>query len=210
MAHFEELQELWKSLPVRQPLSFDPRGLTASLRKFGKRQLYFNSFKIILIVAQFIWFVWAWGNNHGPARVPVLAGYFCMLPALLTLIFREWRNQLGISRLDFSEPSVDFVRHAIYRLTLQKNPFHGIFWFLMISLCCGLNLMVAGFHLKDIESGESLSMTSRVVAHAIATAFPFAIYAFGLKVREKRFQWECRSLMTQLETLKNALEERSE
>jgi hypothetical protein len=49
-----------------------------------------------------------------------------------------------------------------------------------------------------------------LVWHLAGSLFPFAAYYGGAKLRVKRFEFECRSLVDRLTAMQEVLEERSE
>jgi hypothetical protein len=196
MARFEELQELWQNQPSRTPAAFDARGLAEELRRFGRQQNWINGVKVLLLVCVF------W---RMPARVhwtPVaLCGTLLTMAGVVVYLVLDWRNQIGLSRLDFSAPSVEFVRDARTRLQHQLNPMRRAFWLLVVTVGGGLNLLLLA------HPAPLLSV--RIARHLSATAVPFAAYVVGQKIREFRFKRECGAVLEKLEALLQALEEKS-
>ena len=196
MVRFEELQELWQNQPPRTPAAFDVRGLTAELQRFGRHQTWLNSLKTILLVGTFVRMV----TRTGEAPLTI-AGAVLMYIGLTTYLVLDWRNQIGISRLDFSAPSVAFVRQARTRLQDQLNPMRRVFWLLVITVGGGFNLVLLAWPEASV---------SRVIArHLTATALPFAAYVWGQKIRAFRFRRECGAVMERLEALIRTMEEQS-
>jgi hypothetical protein len=194
MVRFEELQQLWQNQPPQAPPAFDVRGLTAELRRFGRQQTWINSLKVILLLVTFVRIL---TRTH---QAPVaIAGMVLMYIGMITYLVLDWRNQIGISRLDFSAPSVEFIRQARARLQHQLNPMRRVFWLLVITVGGGFNLLLLGHPPGPL---------SQVVAlHLAATAMPFALYVLGLKIRTFRFRRECGAVMERLEALIRAMEE---
>lgn len=189
MAPFEELQELWQNQPAP--------ALTRQLRRFGRQQTGINLLvKVILLACLFVplltRFSWA------PVAV---CGTVLLYTGLVTYLVLDWRNQIGISRLDFSTPSVEFVRQTRDRLRHQLNPMRRVFWLLAVSVGGGFNLILLARH------GASLSQ--RIYEHLSATALPFAAYVLGLKIRQFRFKRECGAVLEHLDALLHSLEEHS-
>lgn len=197
MVRFEELQDLWQNQQDRPAVHLDPRGLTDDLRRFGRRQTYINLAKVALIIADFT-FLWV-RQRHS---LLAIAGGLVMLAGLVFYLFLDWRNQIGISRMNFSEPSVAFVHQALARLHQQRDPFEKCFWPLIISVSGGLNLLLWG-------TAGGAPLERQIVRHLTATALPFAAYAIGLKIRAKRYELECRPIETKLRTMLSALQERA-
>ena len=194
MVRFEELQELWQKQPIRLPAAFDARGLAAELQRFGRQQTRINLVRTLVLAATAARL--ATNNRPTPATI---AGALLMLSGMVVYLVLDWRNQIGISRLDFSAPSVEFVRLARARLQHQLNPMRRVFWLLVLTVGGGFNLMLLGKPAK--------SVTVTVVGHAIATALPFVAYGLGQKIRQFRFRRECGAVMERLDTLIRAMEE---
>ncbi len=196
MVRFEELQQLWQNQPPQAPAAFDVRGLTAELRRFGRRQTWINSLKVILLIATFVRILTR--TREAPLGI---AGVVLMYIGLTIYLVFDWRNQVGISRLDFSAPSVAFVRQARVRLQYQLNPMRRVFWLLAITVGGGFNLVLLA------HPGGPLSTV--IARHLTATALPFAAYVLGLKIRAFRFRRECGAVMERLEALIRTMEEQS-
>ncbi len=137
----------------------------------------------------------------GYGSVLAIAGVALMYFGLVTYVVMDWRNQIGISRLDFSAPSVEFVHRARQRLQHQMNPMRKLFWFFLLTLGGGFNLFLL--------SRPRGTLTVMIVRHLTATTLPFASYVLGVKIREFRFRRECGAVMERLDTLVRALEERT-
>jgi hypothetical protein len=196
MVRFEELQQLWQNQPPQAPPAFDVHGLAAELRRFGRRQTWINSLKVILLIATFVRIVTVTGG------APVaIAGLLLMCIGLVTYLVLDWRNQIGITRLDFSAPSVEFIRLARARLRHQLNPARRVLWLLVLTVGGGFNLV-----LLEAPRGSVLMVIAR---HLTATALPFAAYVLGEKIRMFRFRRECGAVMQRLEALVRAMEEQS-
>lgn len=196
MARFEELQELWQSQPARLPVDFDLLGLTEELRRFGRRQNWINLFKAAVLIGTFFRIL---TRNLGEPWA--VCGTLLIFTGLVTYLVLDWRNQIGLSRLDFSAPSVEFIRHAKERLQHQLNPMRPVFWLLVISVGGGFNLILLARH--------HATLSQRIDEHLFATALPFFAYVLGQKIREFRFKRECGAVMERLDSLLQALEEKS-
>lgn len=195
MVRFEELQELWQNQPAQAPFGFDVRGLTEELRRFGHQQNWINGVKVASLAYAVVRLMM--GSHGAPWAV---CGTLLMSAGLVTYLVLDWRNQIGLSRLDFSSPSVEFIRHAQERLQHQLNPMRRVFWLLVVSVGGGFNLILLARH--------GATLAQRIGEHLFATALPFAAYVFGLKVRQFRFKRECGAVMERLDTLLQALEEK--
>ncbi|MDR3698633.1 MAG: hypothetical protein P4L56_03300 [Candidatus Sulfopaludibacter sp.] len=196
MVRFEELQQLWQNQPPQAPAAFDVRGLTGELRRFGRQQTWINSFKVALLLATFVRILTR--THEAPVAI---AGMVLMYIGMITYLVLDWRNQIGISRLDFSAPSVEFIRQARVRLRHQLNPMRRVFWLLAITVGGGFNLLLLA------QPRGSLSLV--IARHLAATAMPFAVYGIGLKIRTFRFRRECGEVMERLEALIRTMEEKS-
>lgn len=194
MAPFEELQELWQSQPEQAAVAFDVRGLTQQLQRFGRNQTWINRIKVAAMAILFSRLVIRLYTSP-----MALCGIVLLFTGLVAYVVLDWRNQIGISRLDFSAPSVEFVRKARARLQHQLNPMHRIFWMLVICVGGGLNLLLAA------RSGNSLS--ERVYEHLGAIALPFAAYAMAERIRRFRFRRECGAVLERVEALIRTMED---
>lgn len=196
MARFEDLQELWQQQTEQAPAAFDARGLTEQLRRFGRNQTWINLFKVVVLV-------WCFSRilvRSDFALLPMI-GAVLLLIGLAVYLMLDWRNQIGLSKLDFSAPSAEFVRRAHERLRHQLNPMRRVFWLEVVCIAGGFNLVLLA------RTHASLAM--RIANHLTATALPFVAYVGGQKIREFRFKRECGAVMERLETLLHALEEHS-
>src|ERR1035438_4418945 len=163
MARFEELQELWQSQPAQPPVGFDLRGLTEELRRFGRRQNWINGIKVAVLAYALVRLTMP--SRGAPWAV---CGTLLMSAGLATYLVLDWRNQIGLSRLDFSSPSVEFIRQAQERLQHQLNPMRRVFWLLVVSVGGGFNLILLARH--------GATLAQRIEEHLFATALPFAAY----------------------------------
>lgn len=196
MVPFEELQELWQSQPPRLPAAFDVRGLTEELRRFGRNQTWINLIKLFLLAFVFLRMldIFRWPPT-------AVFGAVLMFTGLLIYVVLDWRNQIGISRLDFSSPSMEFIRCAHRRLRHQLNPMRRLFWLIAICVGGGFNLIVSA------RSGRS--GVGRIAEHLAASALPFIAYVIGARIREFRFRRECGAVLERLDALLRAMEEQS-
>ena len=196
MVRFEELQELWQNQAAPSPGAFDPRGLTEELRRFGRRQTAINLLKVALMAWMFVRLM---NSRHWTATA--IWGTILMYSGVVTYLVLDWRNQIGISRLDFSASSVEFVRGASERLQHQLNPMRSLFWFFIVTIGGGFNLVLLEPH------GASPAVL--IGQHLTATALPFAAYLLGEKIREFRFRRECGAVLERVEALLRTMEQHS-
>jgi hypothetical protein len=199
MVPFEELQELWRSQPaaLAEPDAAErATELTEAFRRYGRRQNYFNVVRLAAVLLQ----IGLWVRVKEPRSLLTLSGMAVLVLGELVFLFSDWRNQLGIARLSFTGPTLEFVRTTIQRLYEQRNPFRRNGWFLGVALAVGLNLLVLA---KD----QRLAPLERIAYHLTACAGPFAVYVIGLKIRSKRWRYECLPLVERLRAIERALEE---
>jgi hypothetical protein len=189
MAQFERLQELWQGQEAPLRTTPDTSKLTRSLRVYGRRQHYFDIGKAVLVSS-----VLGWSLADAHASLPVISGLALIAVAAAALLIQDWRSQRAIARLDFSEPSLEFVRSTIARILEQRDPCRRYYWPFMGSMVIGMNLMLAGPH--------------RLWLRILASTMPFLAFELGLWVRHKRFEAQCRPLLDELAQLRTALEER--
>jgi hypothetical protein len=188
MAPLEELQRLWQSQPQPAMAAVDSHGMKDALGRFARRQNLIYSVKAALVLG----LVWFCLSIVGLSALTA-AGAALLAGGALAVLVTDWRNQLGIARLDFTKPSAGFVDSVLERLREPNAHFRRLLWLHMIPICAGLNLMLAAHS---------------IAAHATATLGPFAGYAIGMKLRSKRYAAEYRPIVERLKAMKMALEER--
>ena len=193
MAPFEELQELWQTQAAPLATSLDVRGVAEELRRFGRNQMWINGVKLVVMVSMCASLVRK--SQGAPLAV---AGTILLFCGLLLYIVLDWRNQIGLSRLDFSAPSVEFVKGTRERLRHQLNPMHRLFWVFILTIGGGCNLLVL--------AGSVRSGAARIPDHVLATVLPFIGYAVGVKIRQIRFRRECGAVLEKVDTLLRNME----
>src|SRR4051812_27734317 len=122
MTRFEELQGLWQAQtgPAVSPDKIAT--LTRSLQNYGQRQKWIIAGKGLLVSA-----ILGWALSR--CRLPnQIAGLLLVGVAAGMLLILEWRNQRRISRLDFTAPSLSFVKDASDRLIAQLRPVRRVYW----------------------------------------------------------------------------------
>jgi hypothetical protein len=197
MVPFEELQELWQSQPtaLAPPNAVRAAELTEAFRRYGRRQNYINVFRLSAVLFQILWVL------IKTIRTPLtLCGLALLVLGESVYLFSDWRNQLGIARLNFTEPSLEFVRTTIQRLFDQRNPVRQHFWLLVVTVAGGMNLLVLA---KD----RHFALLERIAYHLTACATPFAACVLGLQIRGKRWRYECLPLVERLRAVERALQE---
>jgi hypothetical protein len=187
---FEELQELWQSQRAPLLFSLDVRGVPEQLRRFGRNQAWINSFKLCLISYMSISLVAI--RHWAPLAI---CGGLLFLGGLLLYLVLDWRNQIGLSRMDFSAPSVEFVQRAHQRLQQQLNPMRRLFWVFELSIGGGLILLLL-----------SQPAHHRIGDYIGAAALPFVAYVLGERIRRFRFRRECGAVLEKVESLLKTME----
>jgi hypothetical protein len=197
MVRFEELQDLWQNEPQTQPpaVAAESRGMAAALRRFRRRQGVINRIKVVAIVS----ITWFLHSQLSVSVLPVL-GQGLFLAGMITAIITDWRIQSAVARLDFTRPSVGFVDATLERLRDPNAPFRRTGWLGIALVAAGSNLMFAG-------PSAAEALPARIVSHTAATLVLFAAFAFGLKVRAKRYAMDDRPLVERLAAMKAALDE---
>ena len=196
MVEFDELRQLWQKQP--QPDSaaaLDGRAMSEVLRRFHRRQTAINCVRASLVIFMVIFMPIR--EHMAPTGV---AGVALLFVGLAIYLVEDWRNQIGIARLDFTKSSEGFVESSLQRLRDMRYPFRRTFWILIVSLVCGMNLITWAHHSTVFKT---------VLMHSNATAFPFLAYWLGAKIRAKRFDLECRPIMEKLLSMQRAVEERT-
>jgi hypothetical protein len=195
---FEELQQLWQSQPQPAAEAVDSHGVADELRRFGRRQNIIFSAKASLILWQIGYCFWRVGVS-----ILSVSGEAIFLAGAISFLVTDWRNQLGIARLDFTKPWAGFVDSALERLRDPNAPFRRWFWLNMLLVGVGANLLLGC-------RWAASTPQQRWVSHATATATPFACWVVGLTLRTKRYELEYRPLMERLTAMKKALAEQSQ
>src|SRR5579863_8732429 len=137
MVEFEELRQLWqKQAAPDHALALDGRAMSVVLRKFHRRQTAINCLRAAALVFLLIF---APIRTHMALR-PVL-GILLMEIGLTLYLIADWRNQIGIARLDFTKPSVGFVESSLERLYDMRYPFRRTFWVFIGPAVVGFNLL---------------------------------------------------------------------
>src|SRR5450755_461619 len=139
MAQFEKLQQLWERQPPAAMPAHDAAALSDAFRRYGRRHdlIYFG--KTVVIACQLIFLVTL--LRHRPLE---LFGACVVDFSAILFMVSDWRTQRAIARLNFAEPSVEFLRSALARLHAQRNPFRTReFYIAMGGVWIGLNIMLA-------------------------------------------------------------------
>jgi len=198
MVRFDELQELWQKQQTPFRPAVDTAALTRGFRAFGRRQHVINAAKLALILVQVGWMFLTLRKVGALA----LAGAGIIAAGEAIFLALDWRSQFGIARSTFANPSVVFIEDTIERLRRQRYPLGGYVWILLLSITFGLNLILW-------DSRPPGAPLRRFGVHAGFTGFALVCYRFGLWIRSRRFESECRPLIAQLTAMRQELEERS-
>lgn len=198
MVEFDELRQLWqKQAQPDSMLTLDGRAMSEVLRRFHRRQTIINCVRASLLLFMVI-FV----PIRGHMSPTVVAGVAFLFVGMAIYLVEDWRNQIGIARLDFTKPSAGFVESSLQRLRDMRYPFRRTFWILIVSVVCGMNLITW-------TAEHHSTVFKAVLMHSNATAFPFLAYWLGVKIRAKRFDLECRPIMEKLLAMRQVMEEHS-
>jgi hypothetical protein len=84
-----------------------------------------------------------------------------------------------------------------------NSPFRRTGWLGIALVAAGMNLMFAG-------ASATETVPSRIASHAAMTLLLFALFAFGLKIRAKRYAMEYKPLVERLTAMKATLEEHAQ
>jgi hypothetical protein len=194
MAPFEELQQLWQGQAQRSVSRRDAAALSSGFRRYGRRQDLIFLGKTVIIACQLIFLVWL--LRHRP--LALFGACIADFGAILFMV-SDWRTQRAIARLNFAEPSVEFLRSALARLEAQRNPFRRREFFIaMGGVWIGCNLMLTKWSQRTFAGVLGVL--------AFTTALPFAAYGVGRWIRGRRFEMECRPLIDRLQSVLRTLE----
>ena len=185
MAHFEDLQTLWQQHSVRTLAAPQAAEFTAAFRRYGRRQDLINLTKLLFISVQMALITGA--LRHRPR---MLFGACLAVFCSLLFLFRDWRDQRAVARLNFAEPSTEFLHDAIARLNAQRDPFRKREFYIAIGgAFIGLNMMFESWG-----------------GHLSTLAMPFLIYRLGRFVRDRRFRREAQPLIDRLSAVLETME----
>lgn len=197
MAPFEELQALWQKQQPPAARGPDGTALTRELHRYGRRRNLISVVKAVL-VSGLVW----WMIDRLHRRPLTLAGALWVSAAAVVFLILDWRRQYAIAHLNFTEPSLGFVRHAMAQLREDGELFRKQFQLLVLNAAIGINVIYLG------TLGGSAS--HRIYTHLVGTAVALAAWRLGRWVREKRVEGERRPLLAQLTAMARAFEEGTE
>jgi len=188
MANFEELQQVWQQQRGASFTHFDAADLTGAFRSYGRRNDAINLLKLLILATQLCLIVTFLRER------PISLFGACLVDCSgLYFMLSDWRNQRAIARLNFASPSLDFVRIAVERLKLQRDPFRTREF--LIALC---GFWTGG--LIVLADHWSRARHPWLFAN-VMIGLPFLGFAFGRWIRRTRFRRECQPLLERLETL---------
>src|SRR5258707_15513238 len=107
MAPFEELQQLWKGRTQLAVPQRDAAALSRYLRRYGRPHDLIFLGKTVVVACQLIFLV----VLLRPRPLALFGACIADFSAILFMI-SDWRTQRAIARLNFAEPSVEFLRSA--------------------------------------------------------------------------------------------------
>ncbi len=198
MAPFEELQQIWKDQPQPFAVPLDVRGTLIALAAFRRRQNIINVLKACLILFMIGYFA-----SRQPGSLLIVCGGALIVAGSMNLLIGDWRNQMGITRLDFSSPSLQFIDQALARLDDPNAGLRRRLWLNILLICAGINLA----NLSDPPSG---SRAYSLLMHLASTAAILIALAVGLKIHAVRMKLEYRPIRRRLLALKLAIDEENQ
>jgi hypothetical protein len=190
---FEQLQELWRNqqpAPARVP---DAAALTRELHRYGRKRSLIYLVKAVLLLLQIVWMI---ARLRGSPLA--MAGAIWIAAAEIVFLILNWRRQMAIAGMNFTEPSLDFVAHAMAKLRGDRPRFRQQCAVLAFSAAGGINLIYLG-----ILHG---AVSQRIAEHLAGTAVALVAWRLGLWLREKRDAAERRPLIAQLTAMERALQ----
>ena len=191
MAPLEELQQLWQHQPLAE---MNLRRTWDALDRFGRRQHVINALKIVLIAFE-TWFCF---TRLGVSKLTV-CGQALFVAGAINIVFRDWRNQLGLARADFSAPSIHFVNETLARLDDPNAGLRKRLWRNLLVIVCGLNLV-------SYSRPSASAPLLRALVHLGLSSMLFAAAAIGAHLHAQRCRLEYRPIRKQLVAMKAALE----
>ena len=192
--HFEQLQELWRNQESPPAGGPDAAALTREFHRYGRKRSLINLVKTALVLFQIVWMI---SRMHGNPLA--LTGAIWIAVAEIVFLILDWRRQMAIAGMNFTEPSLGFVAHAMARLRDDRPRFRRQWAVLVCSAAGGINLI----HLGVLQG----SVSYRIGEQLADTALAVVVWRLGLWIREKRDQAERRPLIAQLTAMERALKE---
>jgi hypothetical protein len=190
---FRQLQELWRNQPPPAHVP-DAAALTRELHRYGRKRSFIFLVKAVLAVFQIVWMIASLGG--GPLA---LTGAIWIGGAEIAFLILDWRRQMAIANMNFTEPSLGFVAHATARLREDRLRFRKQFAVLVFSIAGAINLI----YLENLHGTAG----HRIAEHLEFTGTMLVAWRLGLWLREKRDRAERRPLIAQLTAMERALKE---
>ena len=191
MAPLEELQQLWQHQPL---MEMNVRRVWGDLDRFGRRQHVINAMKVALIAVE-TWFCF---TRLGVSSLTV-CGQALFIVGTMNIVFRDWRKQVGIARMDFSAPSVHFIDQALARLDDPNAGLRKGLWRDLLLVIGGLNLLI---YSRPSPSAPLL----RALIHLGVSSMLLVAAGVGVSLHAQRCRLEYRPIRKQLLAMKLALE----
>ncbi|HXB72830.1 MAG TPA: hypothetical protein VNY05_31630 [Candidatus Acidoferrales bacterium] len=189
---FEQLQELWRNQPPPLARVPDAAALTREFHRYGRKRSLINLVKAVVVLWQIVWML---STLRGDPLA--LTGAIWIAVAEIVFLILDWRRQMAIAGMNFTEPSLGFVAHAMARLCEDRLRFRRQWALLVCSAAGGINLM----NLGSLHG----SVSHRIGEHLEGTAMALVAWRLGLWLREKRDRAERRPLIAQLTAMERAL-----
>jgi len=188
MPGFEELQTLWQKQAPRAATAQQAAELTRAFRRYGRRHDVINTLKIVIISIQL-----AILTSYMRHRPMMIFGACLAIFSALSFLVSDWKAQRAVARLNFADPSTEFLHAALARLNALREPFHTrAFYIAMGGAFVGMNIM--------LESWPG---------HLFSCAMPFGIYFLARFVRGRRFERECKPLIDRITAALKTMESQS-
>jgi hypothetical protein len=189
---FEQLQELWRNQPPPPARMPDAAAFTRELHRYARRRNLIYFVKAVVVLFQIVWMIsrFRWSP-------PALTGAIWIAAAEIVFLILDWRRQMAIAGMNFTEPSLGFVAHAMARLREDRPLFRKQCAVLVFSVAGGINLIYLG-----VLHG---TVSHRIGEHVEGTAIAVVAWRLSLWLREKRDRAERRPLIAQLTAMERAL-----
>ncbi|KAA3660462.1 MAG: hypothetical protein DWQ10_06625 [Calditrichaeota bacterium] len=129
-----------------------------------------------------------------------LVGFLWMISATVVFLLIYWKMQFQLDHLDMKQESHAFLRQASTLLEKQKWLFQWPFRLFVLAMLIGVNL-------TTYSSTINMPLWEKISLHLGSSATILMAFILGIKIRRIRFRKEIDPLLTELNNLRNELED---
>lgn len=197
MNNFDEMARLWQKnkAVLNESKKLNSSAIVKKIKQTEKILRARNIFKmlaIILIFSSFVYYLLITNMFSGL----IMIGTIILIIGTILFMIIYWRNQFSMKKLNFLLSEQDFIDDTIQKIEKQKIDFKQLFFFYILLLIVGINLIY-------FDIFQSHEFTFRILIHSSYSLFLFLLYFAGLRIREKVFNSKFNPLINELELIKN-------